>query len=381
MTNLNYKRQVLVKQGFIILVLLLLFILHDGVQREYILYVPASYTGSDDVPLVFNFHGYGSNAFEQLNYGDFRELAEQYKFLVVHPQGTLDAVGRTHFNVGWGNSTADDVGFTAALMDNLIANYAVDQKRIYSTGMSNGGFMSYKLGCELSDRIAAISSVTGTMTRGQRNNCNTSHPIPILEIHGTDDATVAYQGNQLFESIAEVLRFWVEKVDSSRQDLIKLEDSDMNDSSKVEYQVYSGGENGVTIEHLKVLNGGHTWPGSKFEIGPVTNKDIDASAEIWKFFSKYDIDGLLESADNQSDDASNENEDTIKVYPNPTDSYLKISNNLTSKGYTLVDKYGSVISSGKLFENDTTVVDLRKFSPGIYFLVIEGTVYRVLKTK
>jgi len=136
---------------------------HDGLMREYILYVPANYTGTEEVPLLFNFHGYGSNASQQMFYGDFRPIADTEGFIIVHPMGTVDNTGTTHFNVGWGTSTIDDVGYTEALIDDLSSNYPIDAKRIYSTGMSNGGFMSYTLACELSDRIAAIASVTGTM--------------------------------------------------------------------------------------------------------------------------------------------------------------------------------------------------------------------------
>ena len=84
----------------------------------------------------------------------------------------------------------DDLGFTAALIDSLSAEYSINQDRIYSTGMSNGGFMSYHLACELSERIAAIASVTGTMNVNQPATCSPGHPMPVMEIHGTADATV-----------------------------------------------------------------------------------------------------------------------------------------------------------------------------------------------
>ncbi|MEL6972721.1 MAG: PHB depolymerase family esterase, partial [Bacteroidota bacterium] len=138
----------------------------DDLERTYLLYVPPSYTGDESVPLVLNFHGYTSNSGEQFFYSDFRAVADLNNFLVVHPQGTQDSEGNTHWNVGWGGSTVDDVGFTAALIDSLAAEYNINPERIYSTGMSNGGFMSYQLACELSDRIAAIASVTGTMNLG-----------------------------------------------------------------------------------------------------------------------------------------------------------------------------------------------------------------------
>ena len=113
---------------------------HDNLDREYILYVPENYTGNDPIPLVFNFHGLGSNANEQMFYGDFRPIADTAGFIIVHPQGTIFS-GNAHFNVGGftNGSTVDDVGFSVALLDSIAANYNIDLDRVYSTGMSNGG--------------------------------------------------------------------------------------------------------------------------------------------------------------------------------------------------------------------------------------------------
>ena len=120
--------------------------IHDEIQRDYILYIPAIYDGSADVPLVLNFHGYGSNANQQMFYGDFRDIADVEGFLLVHPQGTI-LNGNQHWNVGFpgSGSTTDDLGFTEALIDELANLYAINLDRVYGTGMSNGGFMSFLL--------------------------------------------------------------------------------------------------------------------------------------------------------------------------------------------------------------------------------------------
>ena len=163
-------------------------ITHGGLTRTYILYVPASYSAGTPAPLVFNFHGYTSNATEQMFYGDFRPIADTAGFLLIHPMGTLDGSGQPYWNSGWGG-TVDDIGFTSALIDSLSLTYSINQDRVFSTGMSNGGFMSYTLACELSDRIAAIASVTGAMNLNQSSTCNASHQMPVMEIHGTSYAT------------------------------------------------------------------------------------------------------------------------------------------------------------------------------------------------
>ena len=120
-------------------------ITHGGIQRDYILYVPANYTGTNAVPLILNFHGYTSNANAQMWYGDFRSIADTVGFIIAHPMGTLDNSGNTHFNVGWGGSSVDDIGFTSALIDSISAAYSINLNRVYSTGMSNGGYFSYHL--------------------------------------------------------------------------------------------------------------------------------------------------------------------------------------------------------------------------------------------
>ncbi|MBW1295998.1 extracellular catalytic domain type 1 short-chain-length polyhydroxyalkanoate depolymerase [Aquimarina litoralis] len=352
-------------------------LMHDGIQREYILYVPASYTGSTEVPLVFNFHGYGSNHTQQMNYGDFRPIADREGFLIVHPLGTVDNNGSTHFNVGWGTSSVDDVGFTSALIDEISSNYTINPKRIYSTGMSNGGFMSYRLACELSDKIAAVASVTGTMTVGQQNNCTTSHTMPIMEIHGTNDTTVPYNGNAGFESVQNVLDFWINAANTVTTITTYLDDINTTDNSTVEHYAYADGDNGVSIEHFKIINGGHTWPGSAFEIGPVTNKDINASEEIWKFFSRYTIDG----AQQLSVDDFSGNDPTVKVYPNPTSSYLTINSNFSEAlSYTMYSVSGNVVSTGEIDTVDQKI-DMTSLSSGVYFLTIKNSSYKILKTE
>jgi len=268
-------------------------ITHGGLQRDYILYVPASYSSATAVPLVFNFHGYTSNANDQMWYGDFRAISDTAGFIIVHPMGTIDNTGATHWNVGWGGSTVDDIDFTEALMDDLIATYSIDNNRIYSTGMSNGGFMSYQLACELSDRIAAIASVTGSMNMGWFNSCNPNHPMPVMEIHGTLDPTVSYNASSFTESIPDIMDFWANFNNCNNTPIVtNVPDINIMDGCTAEHQIWENGDNEATVEHYKIINGGHTWPGTVFASAG-TNQDINASAEIWRFFSKYDINGLI----------------------------------------------------------------------------------------
>lgn len=260
---------------------------HGGLERDYTLYIPASYSGGNEAPLLFNFHGYTSNAWQQAFYSNFNTVADDEGFIIVYPEGTLDNTGNSHWNVGWGGSTVDDIGFTSALIDSISADYSINQDRVYSVGMSNGGFMSYQLACELSDRIAAIASVTGSMNMGSFNSCNPNHPMPIMEIHGTADGNVPYA------TIPSVIDFWASFNNcNSSAILTNVPNTSTTDGCTAEHQIWENGNNGSTVEHYKIIGGEHSWPGALFPNG-VTNQDIDASEKIWEFFSKYDINGLI----------------------------------------------------------------------------------------
>ena len=265
-------------------------ITHDNLQRDYIIHIPSSYNVNTPMPLVFCFHGYTSNASTIMSYSNFNYIADTAGFIVVYPQGTL-LQGSTHWNVGgWTTaSTVDDVGFSISLLDSISNEYNIDPERVYSTGMSNGGYMSFLLACQASDKIAAIASVTGSMTPQTYNACNPQHPTPILQIHGTNDQTVPYLGDPTWtEAINDVVQYWVNYNNCNLiADTTLIPDLVLGDWSTAEHIVFEGGDNSVTTEHIKIHGGGHDWP------GVWGNMDIHASNEVWKFFSKYDINGLI----------------------------------------------------------------------------------------
>ena len=260
----------------------------NGIYRNFIIYIPSINQPSQPCPLVFNLHGKTGTSLGQMWYGDFRDIADTANFIIVHPQGLLDINGDTHWNLG--QSTVDDIGFLNSLYSYVVSNYNIILEQVYSVGMSNGGYMSYFLACNMSDKIAAIASVTGAMGPFTQLNCNANHPTPILQIHGTADTTVP------FNDIVNGLEYWRDynNCDISA-DTFQLPNFSLSDSSTVEYIIYNNGDNGVTTELFKIHNGGHTWPGNSLSIG-LTNYDINASLEIWKFFSRYDINGLIETS-------------------------------------------------------------------------------------
>ena len=270
--------------------------IHDNLEREYILYIPNSYTGNESVPLVLNLHGYTSNAGEQMIYSNLVEVADTANFLLVHPMGTTNEFNEPFWN-SWEIAEVDDIGFLSSLIDYLATEYNIDLNRVYSTGMSNGGYMSYTLACRLSEKIAAIASVTGSMYVNQPLLCNPEHPIPVMQIHGTMDLTVPYIGSLNSESIDDAISYWVSfNQCSPNSSFSTLPDINTTDLCYAEHYVYSNGNNGSSVELYKIVNGGHTWPGAYIPLtGINTNQDFSASEKIWQFFSKYDINGLIES--------------------------------------------------------------------------------------
>ena len=349
-------------------------ITHDGIQRDYILYIPELYDGTTTVPLVLNFHGYGSNANEQMFYGDFRDIADTEGFLLVHPEGTT-FIGNQFWNVGFPgiSSTIDDVGFTEALIDELATLYTINLDRVYATGMSNGGFMSFLLACQLSEKIAAVASVTGSMTQDTFDDCNAQLPTPVLQIHGTEDDVVLYNGNTLSIPIADVISYWVDYNNcETTPSTTTLPDLDVSDGSTVEHSVYENSDNGITTEHMKVIGGGHTWPGSVLNTAG-TNQDIDASMEIWLFFSRYDINGPL-----STDDFENKH---VSIYPNPTNSNINLSLNYSKDvNYELFSPLGQQLMTGTITSSNEQI-DLSNLPSNIYFLKVGNQVFKILKSE
>lgn len=289
----------------------------DGIERDYRLYIPAAYDPQTPTPLLFNLHGYGSNNIEQEFYGDFRPVADTAVFIIAHPNGAVDLTGNRAWNT-FGATAVDDVGFLSALIDTISAGYNIDDQRIYSAGMSNGGFMSYDLACFLSDRIAAVASVTGSMLWTRFAACNPDRPIPVMQIHGTADATVPYNGNFFFAHIDSLVSFWVNHNNCFPiPEIIEVPDIDPNDGCSAEQHIFSGGDNGSSVEFYKVLGGGHSWPGAPINLN-ITNMDFSASEEIWRFFSQFTLDGTVST---QSVAAT---KNTFEVYPNPSTGLINL---------------------------------------------------------
>ena len=346
---------------------------HDGVERSYRLFIPpANTTGGAALPLVFNLHGFGSNANQQEFYSGMNMVADTAGFFVCYPNGRSNA-----WNVGWEfGSTADDVGFISALIDELSANYDIDPQRIYSCGMSNGGFMSYRLACELNHRIAAIASVTGSMVPSYFGSCNPGRAVPAMEIHGTADDVVPYEGEPgISLHIDTVVQYWATNNTCNPNPASQaLPDVDTGDGSTVTRFDYNDCENGHQVSLLRVTGGGHTWPGTIFNLG-ATNQDINASVEIWRFFSRFTLSEI------SSLDEVAASEPLLRLYPNPATGFLQLEPRYTPVLTTVYNAVGQAIQQEQI--SGATTLDLSTWHPGIYFVeavAADGRqVFRVVK--
>ena len=260
-------------------------LVHDNIDRFYYLYKPSNLDTNSSVAVLFALHGYGSSAMTHFNYTNYEPIANENNFIVVYPQGTTNNGLNTHWNNGgWtSKSTAKDIEFIGTVINYIKNKITIDETRIYSSGMSNGGYMSYHLACNLDNTFAAVVSVTGSMTNDTFDDCAPSHPIAAMQIHGVQDLTVPYLGSGWSKSIDDVIDFWVRynSCDKEPERVIKYS----NQTDLINFDTYASCLNSVNVKLILHSGMGHNWPF-------IQNYNIDASQEIWDFVSKYDINGL-----------------------------------------------------------------------------------------
>lgn len=346
-------------------------LLHDNIFRHYRIHLPVPYNPADTVPLVINLHGLGSNSFEQEFYSRFSLISDTAGFIVVYPDGELSA-----WNAGLVIGGVDDLGFISALIDTIGEKYHIDPARVYATGMSNGGFMSHFLACELSGRIAAIASVAGTMTQYVHSVCEPLRPVPVMHIHGTADQVVPYEGDNFFYmAVDSVMRLWAGINQCTLPpDSLNLPDL-VNEGSEVVKFDYGYCLDSTELILFRVDSGGHTWPGAEFLLpNENTNQDIDASLEIWEFFSRHrhpsplPILAAIESTLPQS---------KISVFPNPASGNINLHIQTDQSGWLsleVVDIHGKVVGtvaeSPIIGREQSLRIATDNLPAGVYFIKI-----------
>ncbi len=251
---------------------------HGGRPRTYILHVPRGYDGRTPTPLVFLFHEGLGNAAQTDGLVGFRSLADGGGFIGVVPDGI-----NRQWNDGRSDSprlvpligNIDDVGFVAALIDHLAGRFRVDPLRIYSTGFSNGAFLSNRLGMELSARFAAIAPVSGSLGKAIAPKFAPQNPVAVLYVHGVRDNVVPYNGGEVGNfggiviSAVELVNLWVKANGCATP-------ARTEQLPRVRRDTYAPCRAGTEVVFYTIKDGYHQWPAS-----------LNATQLIWEFFRRH----------------------------------------------------------------------------------------------
>lgn len=267
-----------------------------GTPRSYHLHIPPQLPATQPAPLVLVFHGGGGSGRQMERLSKFDDLADKDGFLVAYPDG-IDH----HWNDGRKNTAGpnDDVQFVDQLIDDVGKQHPVDPKRIFATGISNGGIFCHYLAARLSRRIAAIAPAAGGIARDYQAQFAPADPVSVFIINGDADPLVPFAGGEVpVGRKGAVIPTTQGAEDWARVDAcqpadkpIALPDTDPDDGCTVEFTRWPGGRAGTEVWLYVIHGGGHTWPGGpqylpRIVIGNVC-RDFDATDEIWRFFQLH----------------------------------------------------------------------------------------------
>ena len=270
---------------------------HGGLQRKFMYYIPSGIENIKKVPVVFFLHGMGASAQIGVNVlgPQYHARAERDKAIVVYPDATSK-----HWNDKLGGSypltdNIDDVGYLTSLIDLFVHDFRADPKRVYFSGSSNGGMMTYRLSCDIPDKIRAIAPFVSTISPQVAEQFTSARPIPIIITSGTADSIIKWEGGPVkvtrtprLYSGDENIAYW--KARNGVKSIAKvkvLPDVEPGDNSRVEVHHYKG-RNDVVL--YKIINGGHTHPTlreSGKPLVPGKNMDYNSFETVWDFLLSY----------------------------------------------------------------------------------------------
>jgi len=258
-----------------------------GLARDSLLHVPASYDPAKGMMLVINYHGFSSNAPEQVALTGMNTVADAKGFVVAYPDGLGNGWNAGDCCSELQPPNVDDVQFTKDLLALIGSEYCIDPSRIYATGFSNGGFMSHLLACKMADTFAAVAPVSGVLGIPP-DTCHPSRPIPVLHIHGTADPVVPYDGGPalkllppiVFRSVATTIDFW--RAQNSCLGIPVIEFG-KGDATCVQWGDCQGG---ADVALCTLSGDGHQWPDSSLVVPGLgtTSTSLDATSFIADWF-------------------------------------------------------------------------------------------------
>lgn len=267
-------------------------------KRTYLVHVPNDYDPKKPTPVVLALHGAAMDGSMMVWFSGLNKKSNESGFIVVYPSGTGVGPFRT-WNAGgfsgkMAEGKADDVAFIGKLLDDLGTVVKVDEKRVYACGMSNGGMMCYRLAAELSDRIAAIAPVAGTIAIEESKP---KRPVPVIHFHGSKDNIVPFEMSKgkapsfmKLKGVEDSIQTWV-KLNACDEMPTTNTISKDGDEIKVTRKTYGGGKDGSEVVLVVIEEGGHTWPGQKPPVGFIgkSAKNVSANDLIWEFFQEHKL--------------------------------------------------------------------------------------------
>jgi len=259
---------------------------HDGKRRTYLLHIPPQSDGDTPLPLVIALHGGVGSAKNIEEQSGLAEFADEEGFVLVSPDGFKRA-----WNAGWccgkaSEKDIDDVGFIDALIDEVASEVPIDESRIYATGMSNGGFMCYRLACELSHRIAAIAPVAATMNYGP---CAFENNVGIMHFHSYEDSNVPHEGG-VGDGISDHYNSPIDSVMSAWAGFSECGSDSLDQSIEgVDHWSWTSCNDSVEIHWYMTEDGGHSWPGGRvpYDKADEPSELLSANELMWEFFQRH----------------------------------------------------------------------------------------------
>lgn len=256
---------------------------HRGLLRKFFLYMPENL--GDGAPLIVVLHGYGGKA-DPERY-DFSRIADRYGVAVCYPQGEKNGIGKTGWNVGYDSQKdmkTDDVDFVCSLARHLQKKYGLSRRNTFCTGFSNGGDICYQIAFERPEVFAALAPVGGLTFEWVYRTKSAKRPVAICEIHGTADKVSMWNGDSentggwgRYIAVEQAVGYWAAANRCTHVITEEVAPRDPQKSRRTLLHRYVGGTDGKEVWLYEIIGGKHSWG----------DKDIDTTAEIWRFFSNY----------------------------------------------------------------------------------------------
>jgi polyhydroxybutyrate depolymerase len=256
-----------------------------GRERAFVLHLPADYDGHRAAPVVLAFHGRGNTGAGTEEFSKLSTLPA----VVVYPEGVVgqgDGDRQAWQGAPYAAPGVDDVAFTADLLDHLQNTLCLDVRHVYATGKSNGAGFTGLLACRMADRITAIAPVAGAFYPATGADCHPSRPVPVIEFHGTADATIPYAGDadRGLPAIPDWVAGWAERDGCHATPPAQRIEPDITVTR------WAGCAAGAEVRHVAVDGGGHTWPGAdSYSGGGVTTQTIEAHEVLWEFLRRHQL--------------------------------------------------------------------------------------------